>query len=309
MPLLLAGGVCCVVAAFEEAGGVVDAAGVVDFVVAGAAVGVAAGAEVAVEAGADELLAEDEALEGADFLDLEGFVAAEASPAGVEDAAASVFFVVVDGEEVPEAAAALEVAACLDLEDFLVVEESAAAVPVVSDVLDLEVDFVVVEDASAEVSSADFFFFLDLVVELESDWSVDCEACGLEARRERLPARSSKAASRARDMDLPERVIFEESFRRKGNRHLKSTRACVPQGGTCRGVKHFLHRPSWNGQMMKEKRSEVNRGKNGWEVGQPAATRAENRSRECEGAGIKASATGGKRWRAKAGPTMAGART
>jgi hypothetical protein len=196
--------------------------------VAGAGVGAAAGVELEVAAGAE---AESEAADFLDFEDLLDFVET-ASAAGVEES------------ELPEASA---VSAFLDLEDFLVVEESAAALSAVSDFLDFEVDFLVeealaevlsavsdfldfeddflaveessvfdgldledflVEVESAEASSVDCFFFLDLVVELESVWSVDWEDGGFEAaRREKLPARSSKAANKAGNIGLRETVI------------------------------------------------------------------------------------------------------
>ena len=201
---------------------------------AGAGVGVAAGVELEVAAGAAE--AESAAADFFDFEVLLDFVEPEASAAGVEEAV------------LPEASA---VSAFLDLEDFLVVEESAAALSAVSGFLDFEVDFLaeeastevlsalsdflgfaddffageessasdgldledfLVEVESAEASSVDFFFFL----ELESVWSVDCEDCGFAAaRREKLPARSSEAANKAGNIGLREIVISGKSFRRK----------------------------------------------------------------------------------------------
>jgi hypothetical protein len=57
----------------------------------------------------------------------------------------------------------------LDLEvDALVEEVSAEVLSAVPDFLDFE-DFLVEAEASDVASSVDFFFFLDLVVELESD--------------------------------------------------------------------------------------------------------------------------------------------
>lgn len=225
-----------------------DAAGVVDLEVAGAGVGVEAGADVALAAGAEEVS------DAADFLDLEGFVVAEVPLAGVADVEASDFLEVVEAAEALEPEAASALSAFLDLEDFLVVEASASVVvsafgdlevdffveevsaevlSVVSGFLDfddfleaeefavseepsaLEEDFLVEEAESVEVSSVDFFFFLDLLVVLESDWSVDCVVWGREAaRREKLPVKRSKATTSARKMGLRETVIFEESFRR-----------------------------------------------------------------------------------------------
>jgi len=125
------------------------------------------------------------------------------------------FFEDVDFLVVPESAAAVSVesAAFLDLDDFFVVEASAASV---DESAFLEVlDFFV--DASADESSVVFFFFLDLevVVELLSDWSVDCEDCGFEAARtETLPARSSNAATRARKTGLRAAFILRVPFAR-----------------------------------------------------------------------------------------------
>ena len=224
-----------------------DAAGVVDLEAAGAGVGVEAGADVALAAGAEEVS------DAADFLDLEDFVVAEVPLAGVADVEASDFLEVVEAAEALEPEAASALSAFLDLEDFLVVEASASVVvsafgdlevdffveevsaevlSVVSGFLDfddflepeefavseeasaLEEDFLVEEAESVEVSSADFFFFLDLLVVLESDWS-DCVVWGREAaRREKLPVKRSKATTSARKMGLRETVIFEESFHR-----------------------------------------------------------------------------------------------
>jgi hypothetical protein len=132
MPLLLAGGVCWVAADLGEEAGV-DAAGVVDLVVAGAGVG----AEALEPEAASALSA---------FLDLEDFLVVEES-----------------------AAVASAESAFLDLEvDALVEEVSAEVLSAVPDFLDFE-DFLVEAEASDVASSVDFFFFLDLVVELESD--------------------------------------------------------------------------------------------------------------------------------------------
>lgn len=172
---------------------------------AGAGAGAAWGVELDAPAGAE---AESDEVDFLDFEDLADFVEEEASPAGVEVAPLSDFFEVVEAEEpapeasvesaflvlddflaVAESAEALSAGSdVLDLEvDFLVVEASAGVWSAVSDFLDfaedflveeasaesegldLDEDFLVEEAESAEASSVDFFFFLDFVVELESD--------------------------------------------------------------------------------------------------------------------------------------------
>jgi hypothetical protein len=273
-----------------------DPAGVVDLEVAGVGVGVAevvlaAGAEEVSEAadfldledlveaevslaGVEDVEASDflEVVEAAEafepeaasalsaFLDLEDFLVVEASAE-----AASVVSVFLDLEVdffVEEVSAeALSVASdFLDFEDFLEAEESALS----EEASDLEEGFLVEEAESAEVSSVDFFFFLDLLVEPESDWSVDWVVWGRDAaRRERLPVRRSKAATSARKMGLRETVIFEESFRR-WNPPPEGARGRVCRDGYVQEAGSVPSGRNWNsGRMMKEKENEVNSGKDG----------------------------------------------
>ena len=182
---------------------------------AGFAAGAGAGAEEAAGAAAGALGAAGAALSAvADLLDLEDFleeveadeVDALASPAAAGAAAVvsavAVFLLFVDLDLLlVDAAASVE-----EAEEGLAVESVEAP-----DFFDLE-DFLV-EVESAEASLVDFVFFL---VELESVWSVDCEDCGFAAaRREKLPARSSEAANKARNIGLREIAISGKSFRRK----------------------------------------------------------------------------------------------
>jgi len=178
MPLLAAGGACCVAEGLAEAAGVAAGAGVgavdgggVVVLAAGAGDGVAAGAAGVVEATGAELSA-------VVFLDLEDFLAEEVSAAAVEESAVSVFLeaevFLLDEESV--AAEVSAVSGFLDLEDFLEEEVSAAAVAESAVAVFLDFAEALLEaEVSAELSPASDFLLLEdffaEVEELSADWS------------------------------------------------------------------------------------------------------------------------------------------
>ena len=178
MPLLLAGGVCCV-AAFVGAG-----AGLAAGALAGAAVapgGVEAAGALEADAGGDFLdlvdLAVDESLvlaeesAVADLPDLEVFFEVPASAAAVPESDVSAFLDLEDflAEEVSAEAEESAVSDFWDLEDFFAEELSAVAWSVEAVDFFFEEDFEEVEESLADESSVVFFFLdFDVVV---SVWS------------------------------------------------------------------------------------------------------------------------------------------